>query len=60
VNPVVAYFIKNKIPLTVKNYVRCNWMGQKTVEDLEGEEVAEIEELLEEGQLVDTESSGIH
>jgi len=57
VNPIVAYLVKNKIPLTVQNYVECNWMGEKTVEDLEGEEIAEIEELLEEGQLVDTQSS---
>lgn len=56
-DPIVAYLIKIGAPLTVSAYVQLNWMGDKTVDDLEGEEVAEIESLLEEHQLCDSPSN---
>ncbi|MGC1905970.1 MAG: hypothetical protein WA715_19275 [Candidatus Acidiferrum sp.] len=35
------------MPLTVENFVYFNWFGEETLADLEGEEIAEVEEFLE-------------
>jgi ABC-type Mn2+/Zn2+ transport system ATPase subunit len=35
------------MPLTVENFVYINWFGEKTLADLKGEEIAEVEEFLE-------------
>jgi|GraSoi2013_100cm_1033763.scaffolds.fasta_scaffold36066_5 hypothetical protein len=41
---ILTLMIKHKIPLTLANYVHIAWMGDKTVEDLDPEELAEIPE----------------
>jgi hypothetical protein len=43
--------LDNHIPLTVKQYVALNWWGEKCVEDLEGEDWAEVKNLVIEGKL---------
>ena len=35
------------MPLTVENFVYFSWFGEETLADLEGEEIAEVEEFLE-------------
>ena len=35
------------MPLTVENFVYINWFGEKNLADLEGEELAEVDEFLE-------------
>ena len=35
------------MPLTVENFVYITWFGEKSLEVLEGEETAEVEEFLE-------------
>jgi hypothetical protein len=49
-NTVVDYLAKLGRP-TVDEYVALNWCGDKTFEDLEGEELAEVLDLIEEGEL---------
>jgi hypothetical protein len=39
-------------PKTVEEYVALNWCGDKTFEDLEGEELAEVLKVIENGELV--------
>jgi hypothetical protein len=51
-NCVLDYLIKTGEPCTVENYVGLNWMGDKTLADLEGEELVEVLELVEQGLLV--------
>jgi hypothetical protein len=48
---VLQYMLDNHIPLTVKQYVALNWWGEKCVEDLEGEDWAEVKNLVIEGKL---------
>jgi hypothetical protein len=43
---ILKLMIQNKVPLTLANYVHIAWMGDKTVEDLDPEELAEIPEEL--------------
>jgi hypothetical protein len=50
-NIIVDALIKMGQPLTVENYVALNWFGDKTVADLEGEELVEVLDLVEEGLL---------
>jgi hypothetical protein len=54
---VLDWMIAHKRPLTLREYVQINWMGEKSVDDLDGETLAEIESLLEENQLVDSPSN---
>lgn len=50
---IVAYLKKNNIPLTLENWVNVNWMGDKTVADLTGEDFDELPEMFtEDGELV--------
>jgi len=51
-NCVIDYMSKNNIPLTVSNYVSLAWCGDKTFADLEGEELADVEDLIDRGMLV--------
>lgn len=46
------YLVKNGIEPTVENYVALNWMGDQTLETLEGEWLAEVEELVAAGKLL--------
>ena len=50
-DPVLQYMIENHIPRTVKQYVALNWWGEKRVGDLEGEDWAEVANLVLEGKL---------
>jgi hypothetical protein len=60
-DPVVAFLIKTKQPLTLKNYLSVAYMGDKqTLSEVGPEDLAEIESLLEDVQIVDTESEGIN
>ena len=52
---VVARMIKERVPLTVANYVAFAYWD-KTFDELEGEQLCEILELVEDGVLVQTES----
>jgi len=52
---VVAEMIKEHIPLTVANNVALAYWD-KTFDELEGEELCEVLELVEDGVLVQTES----
>jgi hypothetical protein len=51
-NCVIDYMIAHNIPRTVENYVRFAYLGDKTVDDVEGEDLVEIQDLIEEGALV--------
>jgi hypothetical protein len=54
---IVDALIKMGQPLTVRNYIQLNTMGDAScLDDLEGEDRAEVEELVEEGLLVDTDN----
>jgi hypothetical protein len=54
---IVDALIRMGQPLTVKNYIQLNTMGDAScLDDLEGENRAEVEELIEEGLLVDTDN----
>lgn len=50
-NYMIDYLAKLGRP-TVDEYVALNWCGDKTFEDLEGEELAEVLDLIEAGDLV--------
>jgi hypothetical protein len=52
---IVAKMIKERIPLTVANYVALAFWD-KPFDELEGEELCEVLELVEDGVLVHTES----
>jgi hypothetical protein len=45
------------VPRTVQNYLDFAYLGERTFASLEGEERAEIERLIEDGELVATESN---
>jgi hypothetical protein len=54
---VIDYLIKMGYPLTVKNYLHVSYMGDAScLDDLEGENRAEVEDLIERGLLVDTDT----
>ncbi len=42
---VLEKMIREKIPLTVENYVHLAYMGSKTFDELEAEELAELPEI---------------
>ncbi len=48
---VLEYMKKNDIPLTVKNYIEIAYLGDRTLADLEGEELVEVEDLVRDGEL---------
>jgi hypothetical protein len=39
---VLDYMLKHNIPITQRNYIEIAFMGQKSVEELEAEELAEL------------------
>lgn len=39
---VLDFMLKNKIPITQRNYVHIAYMGEKSLEELEAEELAEL------------------
>jgi hypothetical protein len=56
-NIVVDYLITMGYALTVNNYLQVSTMGDAScLDDLEGENRAEVEDLIEEGLLVDSDS----
>jgi hypothetical protein len=58
---VVDFLIKTKQQLTLKNYLSVAYMGDKqTLSEVGPEDLAEIESLLEDAQIVDTESEEIN
>lgn len=50
-NGVLEFMVKQGIPRTVEHFVAVNSMSNMTVSDLEGEELDEVLELIEEGRL---------
>ncbi len=45
---VLEFMLRQRdMPLTVENFVYVNWFGEKNLADLEGEELAEVDEFLE-------------
>lgn len=40
----LQYMLDHDGPLTVERFVEINWFGEKTLADLEGEELSEVEE----------------
>jgi hypothetical protein len=58
---VVDYMVQNHIPLTISNYLAINYMGDvKDLSEVGPEDRAEIERLLEDGFLVDTNSNDLN
>jgi hypothetical protein len=57
VNCVLEKMAELGVPRTVKNYVTFAYLGGRTYESLEGEELAEVYSLVNEGELVETESN---
>jgi hypothetical protein len=56
-NYVVEYLISKGIPLTVRNYIALAYLGDvRSLEDLGPEDRAEVDGLIEDGILVDTQS----
>jgi hypothetical protein len=49
-NYVLQWMRENRQPLTVDAYVSLNW-GNKTFQELEGEDRVEVEDLVESGEL---------
>jgi hypothetical protein len=49
-NYVLNWMKENRRPLTVDAYVSLNW-GNKTFQELEGEDRVEVEDLIESGEL---------
>ncbi len=50
-NHTFDYMVKHGIPKTTDHYTSLNYCGDKTVADLDAEELAEILGLVEEGLL---------
>ena len=50
-NAVIAYMRERGLPMLVSVYCEINWMGQKTLADLEGEDLQEVLDLIESGEL---------
>ena len=48
---VLDYLLKNKIAITQRNYIEIAYMGEKSVEELEAEELAELPEGFEDWPL---------
>ncbi len=60
---IVDYLIKTGQPLTVQNYFQTNWAavdGIEKIEDLDAENLAEVQRLVERGLLVDTKSERVN
>jgi hypothetical protein len=57
VNCVLEKMQELGVPRTVKNYVKFAYLGGRTYESLEGEELAEVYSLVNDGQLVETDSN---
>jgi len=56
-NTVVSYMIAKRIPLTLSNYLSIAYLGDvSSLEDLGPEDRAEVDDMREDGILVDTES----
>lgn len=55
-NHVIEFMLANGILLTVANYCEINYGSPLKLDDLLGEYYAEVEGLIEEGILVETES----
>ena len=43
-NAVFDYMLENEGPMTVECFVELSWFGQKTLADLEGEDLIEVED----------------
>jgi hypothetical protein len=43
----LAWMIKHDVPLTTEKFVALNWLGDKLLRDLEGEELIEVQEFRE-------------
>jgi len=56
-NHVIAWMQERNLPMSVAAYVEVNWCGEKTFDELEGEDRAEVEDLIEEG-ILHLETSG--
>ena len=41
---ILQYMLNHDGPLTVERFIELNWFGEKTLADLEGEELIEVEE----------------
>ena len=50
INYVLNWMKANNEPLTVDSYISFNWPGQ-TLEELEGEDRVEVEDLIADGEL---------
>lgn len=60
-NHVLDFLIATGQALTVRNYIALNSMGDfSCVDELEGEDRAEVEQLIEAGLLVECENDVIH
>jgi hypothetical protein len=58
---VIEKLKKEALPLTVTNYLLFAYMGEvNSLAQLEGEDLCEVLELIEDGLLVDTESGAIN
>jgi len=60
---IVDYLIKTGQPLTVQRYFETNWAavdGIEKIEDLDAENLAEVQRLVERGLLVDTKSERVN
>jgi hypothetical protein len=54
---IIDYMIENKIPLTIRNYIVINTFGDcHRIEELGPEDRADLESLIENGLLVDTDN----
>jgi len=52
-DPVLVYMVKHRIPVTRDNYIAINYLGDRTYEDLEAEDLVAVDELFDEnGQLI--------
>jgi len=61
IDPLLVYLIEMKRPLTLKNYLALAYWGDaESLSDLGPEDLAEIEELLIENQIVRTESEELN
>jgi hypothetical protein len=59
-NAVIEKLIKEKLPLTVTNFIVFAFWDESSLDELEGEDLCEVLEMIEDGLLVDTESGAIN
>jgi hypothetical protein len=59
-NPIVQKLIKEKLALTVTNYIVFCYWDKSSLDQLEGEDLCEVLELIDDGILVNTESGAIN